>query len=342
MSVSYTIEASLRHHVMVQGYASGEAKKAGKRINQMMNRVAAMIEAPEAIGQIAISASAWAEMREAIDDELDSLSALTRKELVDFGLQESEFYTELLERATIAGTAVNTIGVKEINKVLKSPMRLEGSGALSIDQAIKKFSKNRTKEIKRVIQTGYLVGETNEEIAIKLKRLAKNRSIPQAKSLTITLVNYMSSQAGTETALNNSDIVEFERWISVLDDRTTIGCASLDGMEFPVDKGPPAPRHWRCRSTRVEVVKPEYRILGLDGKRSSVDGPVSAKVTYGGFLRRQNSQFRKTVLGRDRARLFDSGGLSIEKFSDDMGNQFTLRQLKNRNPLAFEKAGLID
>jgi hypothetical protein len=48
------------------------------------------------------------------------------------------------------------------------------------------------------------------------------------------------------------------------------------------------------------------------------------------------------VLGRDRARLFDSGGLSIEKFSDDMGNQFTLRQLKNRNPLAFEKAGLID
>jgi hypothetical protein len=100
-----------------------------------------------------------------------------------------------------------------------------------------------------------------------------------------------------------------------------------------------------CRSTIVPKVDPRYNLLSeVTGDRPSVGASgaksVSAKSTYGGWLKKQPASFQDEVLGPTRAKLFRQGGLSIGKFVNFDGETYSLEQLRALNPLAFEKANL--
>lgn len=69
-------------------------------------------------------------------------------------------------------------------------------------------------------------------------------------------------------------------------------------------------------------------------------GNVPASVSYNDWLMRQPSAFQTSVLGRTRARLFRRGELSLDKFTDETGRQFTLAELAKTTPEAFNRAGL--
>ena len=91
-----------------------------------------------------------------------------------------------------------------------------------------------------------------------------------------------------------------------------------------------------CRSLRVPVVKPEFSIFGNDkGKRASKDGPVSAQLTYSGFLKQQSKEFQNDVLGVERAKLFRSGKVTLSGFVDDMGRTLTLDELRQREGITI-------
>jgi SPP1 gp7 family putative phage head morphogenesis protein len=91
-----------------------------------------------------------------------------------------------------------------------------------------------------------------------------------------------------------------------------------------------------CRSVRTPLVNPKYNLGSkVTGKRSSVDGLVSADTTYGGWLKKQGAAVQDEVLGIDRAKLFRSGKLSIGRFTDDLGRVYSLEELERLNPLAF-------
>jgi hypothetical protein len=84
------------------------------------------------------------------------------------------------------------------------------------------------------------------------------------------------------------------------------------------------------------LVNPKYNLGSkVTGKRSSVDGLVSADTTYGGWLKKQGAAVQDEVLGIDRAKLFRSGKLSIGRFTDDLGRVYSLEELERLNPLAF-------
>ncbi|MNF18285.1 hypothetical protein D3C77_583350 [compost metagenome] len=50
--------------------------------------------------------------------------------------------------------------------------------------------------------------------------------------------------------------------------------------------------------------------------------------------------FQKDVLGPARYELFSKGELPIDRFVDDNGKTLTLQQLREREPMAFERAGM--
>lgn len=50
-----------------------------------------------------------------------------------------------------------------------------------------------------------------------------------------------------------------------------------------------------CRSLRVMLVKDEFAIPGLVGQRASEFGPVSANLSYKGWLKRQPKEVRALV-----------------------------------------------
>ena len=97
-----------------------------------------------------------------------------------------------------------------------------------------------------------------------------------------------------------------------------------------------------CRSTTIPIVKDAFNIGSkLTGSRPSIgaDGVeiVSSRTTYGGWLRTQPTEFIDEALGVERSRLFRAGSLDIGKFVDPTGRVYTLSQLEDMNPFAFQE-----
>lgn len=109
-------------------------------------------------------------------------------------------------------------------------------------------------------------------------------------------------------------------FLAVLDSRTTLTCANLNGQTFPLDKFPWPPRHVNCRSTSMPVVP------GMP----KVEAP-----SFSDWLKRQTPEVQNDILGVRKAQLFRDGKLTLDRFTDDKGRVLTLEQLRRRDAGAF-------
>ena len=97
-----------------------------------------------------------------------------------------------------------------------------------------------------------------------------------------------------------------------------------------------------CRSFQVPVLK-SWKDLGIDMEempasyRASKDGPVAADITFDKWLKGQDVATQKDILGATRQKLFASGELRIDRFTDRAGVVYDLPELKKRNEAAFKK-----
>lgn len=69
-------------------------------------------------------------------------------------------------------------------------------------------------------------------------------------------------------------------------------------------------------------------------------GHESAKITYEQWLRTRPASFQEEVLGVNKSKLFRDGKLSLDKFIDNSGHEYSLEQLRQREASAFKKARL--
>lgn len=201
-----------------------------------------------------------------------------------------------------------------------------------------------------------------------------------AAALVRTAANHFANQARQQWVAANPGLVGRELYVATLDVRTTPVCGALDGEVFPAGEGPVPPVHYSCRSTRVPIIDGEAigerpakpvteRMLlrefaGREGLRAparradlprgtrgrfddfarartrELVGQVPARTTYQEFLARQSREFQDDVLGPTRARLFRSGGLTLDKFVDRDGSSITLAELATMHARAFRAAGL--
>ena len=207
-----------------------------------------------------------------------------------------------------------------------------------------------------VIQQGYYQGKNTAEIVRSLRGTSKMRGqdgtlaqIDRANTVLVRTAVQHSAQVARETFFKaNDDIVLGLEWVSTLDSRVTIQCASLDGKRFPLDSGPRPPLHPQCRSTTIAVLDPAFDMLDEGATRASkgADGgeQVSASQNYYEWLKTQPDAFQDVALGPTRGELFRKGGLSAERFAElNLGKNFeplTLEQMKALEPVAFARAGL--
>jgi hypothetical protein len=70
--------------------------------------------------------------------------------------------------------------------------------------------------------------------------------------------------------------------------------------------------------------------------RASMNGQVSSELNYDGWLRKQPREFQDDVLGVQKARLFRKG-LTMERFVDKEGREFTLKELEKREAEIWAK-----
>lgn len=193
------------------------------------------------------------------------------------------------------------------------------------------IERSTVNRVAREVNLGLTAGESNQDITRRVRRQL-NTTRQEAQAVARTAVNHVSAQAREVTFGENDDIVKGVKWVSTLDRRTSIICASLDGRVFPVNEGRRPPAHFNCRSTTTPVLR-SWRELGFDADelspstRASMDGQVPETQDFPQWLKRQPRDVQESVLGPTRARAF-RGGTNISEFVDDNLRPLTVSELR--------------
>lgn len=201
-----------------------------------------------------------------------------------------------------------------------------------------------------------------------------------AEAIIRTAVSSYSNETREAFFEGNADLFTNELFVATLDGRTTAICRSLDGKRFKIHEGPIPPLHFSCRSIRVAAISSEAignrpartytqrALLREFGKQEGLGNITArsnlprghkgefdsfaarriremtevlpAKVSYQEWLMRQPAAFQNDILGVTKGKLFRQGGLTLDKFVDAKGKEFTLSQLARRDMDAFIAAGL--
>lgn len=342
----YLADAATRHQVHVQRYAGGTLKKLAKFITKAISTAKVRV----ADGLSLYGSKRYERQIQALQGDLATIYGDMKGQaildLTEFGGYEAEFNMTLLGKVVKAVVQLNTpVPAQIASAALADPMELEvgkGRQRISIAGALDEFGTKKSAEIISQIRVGSALGETSDQIARRLTPLGVKQK-DQAAALVNTMTNHIATTARVEVLKDNDDILKGMRRIATLDSRTTLFCMSIDQTIIPLD-GPKPPYHWRCRTTVIPVLKDEFAREIPGSTRPSVgpDGAeqVNSKTSYAEWLARQPAAFQKDVLGPARYELFSKGELSIDRFVDDDGKTLTLKQLREREPMAFERAGL--
>jgi len=283
-----------------------------------------------------------------------------RQELQDFVAYEASFQSKMLESVLPVQVSVAAITAQQ---VYTAAMARPFQGAL-LNGFLADLEADKAKRIRMTVAQGYVEGRTTDQIVRDLRGTQArgfNDGIIEitrrnAESVTRTALSHMAGVTRDRFYEANEDILKAESWTSTLDGRTTPDCRVRDGKQYtagahkPIGhklpwRSGPGRLHWCCRSVSVPVVK-SFAELGLDAAdftpstRASMDGQVPANLSYGEWLKKQTPAKQGEILGPDRAALFRTGKLPIDKFQDDKGKTLTLAELKAKEPTAYHKAGL--
>ena len=70
-----------------------------------------------------------------------------------------------------------------------------------------------------------------------------------------------------------------------------------------------------------------------------MDGQVAETETYQTWLSKKSPAFQDDVLGKSRGKLFRAG-MTLDRFVDTSGKEYTLKQLKEKYSAIFDQAGV--
>lgn len=337
--------ASTRHAVFVQRFAGGQIKEVLPHLERIRKVTNSRLK------QNTLTKLSKKRLEKLLAD-LDATMAVIYNKLakeltgnmLDFATYEADFSARMFNKATVDVDFVVPSQTALQAAIFSQPLLL-ADDSLSIESALRQLSKQKRKQIINTIKDGVIVGKTNADIIKDIEFVTKKVQRNHLSALTRTVTNFISTEARQATINANSDVTEGVEWVSTLDSSTTSTCQSLDGRKFPANSGPRPPIHWGCRSTVIPVVKKEFSIKNtLKSERPSVGAsgakPVDGRTTYNSWLKKQPASFQDEVLGPTKGKLYREGGLNVRSFTDDNFQPLTLKQLKRKEPAAFERAGL--
>lgn len=349
-------EQSSRHAVFVQRFAGHISNIFDSFLEQMRKEIRVLLLEIDSTRGNARKTQA---LINRIAKVQSRLYAEYNKELISqlraFAPNESEFELENIasaltnKRIGLAGATNSQIWAA----VTSAPLVFEASNSVKLlEPFIRDFSAREIKRVSDIIRTGIITGQSNQQIANFVT--GKNGTLDKVsrratKSMVRTATNHVSNIAKLKTYSDNDDIIIGYEIVSTLDGRTTDICRGFDGLKVKNSDSyqPKPPFHVGCRTT----TKPT-----LDGRFGVDDSPatktargdnkteVSASKSYYSWLKGQSKAFMDETIGPVRGKLLRDGGLSINEFralsTDQLFRPITLDEMRVKNPMAFEEAGI--
>ncbi len=184
------------------------------------------------------------------------------------------------------------------------------------------------------VRQGIAAAETNQQIIQRVRRVM-DVSRANAAALVQTSVATVANDARQAVFDANADIIKRYRAVATLDTHTCTRCAPLDGLQWLPDGKPygghkqPMPRyplHYNCRCLMIPVVLDGP----IEGQRATAGGPVSASLTFNGWLERQPKAKQIEVLGKGRAELYRAGKITLMDLTSGAGRPLTLDELRSK------------
>ena len=347
------INTTTRHAVHIEGLKAGEVK----RFENYLKAIDKDIRARLAVGELtAFSRGRLEQLLAAVDKSLAKIFAGFEKEILGqlelFGDYEAEFEAKSIGNSIATIETVVPAAAQVRAAIYSQPLSVRGAdGGKLLAPFVKDWTATERTRIIGAIRQGFFEGQPNATIVRSIRGTKANNyadgilstTSRNAGAIVRTAVQHVASAARFETLSANSNVVTGYRWLSTLDSRTSSQCRSLDGMVFKIGKGPRPPIHIQCRSTVVAELDGRFDFLKEGQTRASKDGQV-ADLDYYDWLKTQSKGFQNDVLGPIRGKLFRNGGLSAEKFARmNLSRNFmplTLKEMKKKEPLAFDLAGL--
>lgn len=285
-----------------------------------------------------VNAEAYAKLNDELTGELRALA-----------VYEAEFQTSAIAAATAVRLDIVTPSAPQLWAAVNS-RPFQGRLLKDWYSGLEEAAQARLRE---AIRISYTEGETIAQTVRRVRGTAARQykdgileiSRRGAEAMVRTAVNHTANAARNHLYSENPSTIKGVRWVATLDGRTTLLCASRDGTVYPPDSGPRPPAHINCRSTTVPVLK-SWKEMGIklseapEGTRASMDGQVPENTTYDSWLRKRDKDFQDDMLGPSRAKLFRDGELTLDRFVDRNGAEYTLDELRRREAEAFRRAGL--
>lgn len=235
------------------------------------------------------------------------------------------------------------------------------AGGALVDELLSKIAETARQRVEYAIRDGMNTGMSNYQIIKRLrgtKRLKYedgllNSSRTDIERTVRTIRSHVSNQAYLNS-FKELDI-QYIRFISVLDGRTSKLCAALDGSVWKIND--PAkripPLHPNCRSTLVPVDK-DGELIGqrpyvMDERklkdipkheREQLTGQLDANITFKEFFNKTDDFFQKEWLGPKRYKLYKEGKFDFDKFFDPEGELYSLEQLRLLDEQTFKVLGV--
>lgn len=323
-------QAMTRHQVQLQRLAGGNYREILPILKQMSKDLQAAILANLDTETAKTQRITLAQTKEIINASVKDMTKTLEPELKELAVYESNFVKNIYNAAVIV--EMSGVSIAQLEAALSGSKMLlydvnGGAQALTIKQAFAQFDKRVIEDVNRKVIGGVASGRTTKQITNDVYRMTNNRTQDQAEALVRTTTNHVASVSRERFFKENDEVIKGERYTATLDRHTTPWCIDYDGNLYPIGVGPQTPYHWNCRSIRVAEVYKKYEIPGLAQTRSSIDGPVPAKTTYGDFLKKQDRAFQDDVLGKEKADMFRKGLVEIGQFTD-FGRVLTVKELE--------------
>lgn len=343
---AFMTNASVRHQVYMLQYGNERTAALAK----FLERAIATARGRLSEGLSPFASARYQEqidvLRADLEEVYGAMEAQMRLSLSDLTRNEIEFNGMMLDESTKASVTISTPPPQTVvAAAFAKPLELEarqGVQRISIRGALAEFSQKKTAEILSEIAIGASLGETNDAITTRLLATTEMQRRNLA-AIVNTSIAHISSVAREQVMEANQDLLAGMRAIATLDSKTSPGCRARDQEVIPLGS-PMAPFHWNCRTTMIPEIKPEFarQVPGSTRPAVGAEGAeqVSSRQSYGEWLADQPEEFQVDVLGPARQKLFAKGGLDMDRFVNDEGQQITLEELRRKNPTAFKRAGL--
>lgn len=326
----YIIDAATRHQVFLQRYAGGESKKALAMLSRLRHEITVRLMAEPTQFQVQRLSLVLAD----IDQLYAGLSGALRESVKQS--TNALVVQEAAHSAKLYGTVTNVDWVLPADAMLiaavDNSMMSVGRTGVNINTAIRMMSAKHASTVRQTIMDGVTLGDTTADIARSVSSIVNTVQRRDVNTVVRTAINHASSMARSSMYEANSDILQGYEWVSTLDSKTSLICGGRDGIIYtnPTDPRPPA--HFSCRSTTIPKVKDEYKLAGFEGERPAIGAggveSVSANKSYGTWLKTQPKEFVDEALGVERSKLFRSGKISMDKFTDPTGRTLSLVELE--------------